>query len=57
MIHRQKAGSKIIELAHRMLKYIPGQGFTYNRFKPLDCDAVLIDEASTIDINLVKDPS
>ena len=39
---------------HRMLKYIPRQGFTYNRFKPLDCDAVLIDEASMIDINLME---
>lgn len=39
---------------HRMLKYNPRDGnFDYNETDPLDVDAVIIDEASMIDINLL----
>ena len=36
---------------HRLLEYIPGKdGFMKNRFNPLEADAVIIDEASMMDI-------
>jgi len=36
---------------HRLLEYIPGkEGFMKNRFNPLEADAVIIDEASMMDI-------
>ena len=38
---------------HRLLKYNPGMGFQCNAFNKLECDAVLIDEASMIDIALM----
>ncbi len=36
---------------HRLLEYIPGkEGFMKNRFNPLEAEAVIIDEASMMDI-------
>lgn len=39
---------------HRLLKYIPKNGgFEYNENKPLECDVLVIDESSMIDIQLM----
>ena len=39
---------------HRMLKFNPRDGgFAFNETTPLDADAVIVDEASMIDINLM----
>ena len=38
---------------HRLLEYSPGDGFRRNASYPLDCDIVVIDEASMIDIFLM----
>ena len=37
---------------HRLLKYNPSQGFTYNESKPLDTNMVILDEGSMVDISL-----
>lgn len=37
---------------HRLLEYKPGYGFTRNRDNPLQCDLVVVDEASMVDIEL-----
>lgn len=38
---------------HRLLRYVPGVGFTINREKPLECDTLIVDESSMIDIQLM----
>ena len=37
---------------HRLLKYNPTQGFTYNESEPLDTNMVILDEGSMVDISL-----
>ena len=37
---------------HRMLQYTPGQGFARNEDNKLKCDAVIVDEASMLDVQL-----
>lgn len=39
---------------HRLLEYIPGEGFTRNDETPLFYDIVIIDEASMVDIPLMS---
>lgn len=39
---------------HRLLEYIPGEGFTRNDENPLFYDIVIIDEASMVDIPLMS---
>lgn len=39
---------------HRLLEYIPGEGFTRNDENPLFYDTVIIDEASMVDIPLMS---
>ena len=39
---------------HRLLEYIPGEGFTRNDENPLIYDIVIIDEASMVDIPLMS---
>ena len=39
---------------HRGLGYIPPNNWTYNKFQPLDCDVVIVDEFSMVDIWLFK---
>lgn len=39
---------------HRGLGYIPPNTWTYNKFQPLDCDIVIVDEFSMVDIWLFK---
>jgi exodeoxyribonuclease V alpha subunit len=43
---------------HRMLEYKPGEGFKKNEDHPLQCDVLIVDEASMLDIvlmyNLIK---
>lgn len=38
---------------HRLLRYVPGLGFTVNRENPLKCDTLIVDESSMIDITLM----
>lgn len=38
---------------HRLLKYIPGKGYTHNKDNPLDCDVLIVDESSMIDMMLM----
>ena len=38
---------------HRLLEYIPGEGFQRNRDNPLICDAVIVDEMSMVDAPLM----
>ncbi|MCC6802427.1 MAG: ATP-dependent RecD-like DNA helicase [Anaerolineae bacterium] len=40
---------------HRLLGYIPGEGFTHDQDDPLDVDMVIVDEASMIDLLLFFD--
>jgi exodeoxyribonuclease V alpha subunit len=37
---------------HRLLEYKPGLGFQRDRHSPLDCDLVIADESSMIDVEL-----
>ena len=39
---------------HRLLSYHPDEGFRKNRHEPLECDVVVVDEASMIDITLMR---
>ena len=39
---------------HRLLKYVPGSGFTFNRDNQLDVDMVILDEGSMVDIELAS---
>jgi len=43
---------------HRMLEYKPGEGFKKNQDHPMNCDVLIVDEASMLDIvltyNMVK---
>ncbi|MBO5828759.1 MAG: AAA family ATPase [Paludibacteraceae bacterium] len=39
---------------HRGLGYIPPNNWTYNKYQPLDCDVVIVDEFSMVDIWLFK---
>ena len=39
---------------HRMLSYHPDEGFRVNKQEPLECDLVVVDEASMIDITLMR---
>lgn len=39
---------------HRLLEYVPGEGFTRNDENPLFYDIVIIDEASMVDIPLMS---
>ena len=38
---------------HRLLEYIPGQGFTRNQENPLTYDILIIDETSMVDVPLM----
>ena len=38
---------------HRLLEYVPGEGFQRNRDNPLFCDAVIVDEMSMVDAPLM----
>ncbi len=38
---------------HRLLEYSPQEGYKRNNTNPLNCDAVLIDEVSMVDITLM----
>ncbi len=40
---------------HRLLGFIPGEGFTYDDDNPLDVDMLIVDEASMIDLLLFHD--
>ncbi len=40
---------------HRMLGYVPGEGFVYDEDQPLDVDMLIVDEASMIDLLLFFD--
>ena len=40
---------------HRLLEYKPPGGFTRNENNPIDADAVVVDEASMLDITLARD--
>ncbi len=37
---------------HRLLEYAPGRGFQRNGNRPLQCDLLVVDEASMVDIQL-----
>ncbi|WP_330386565.1 SF1B family DNA helicase RecD2 [Tindallia californiensis] len=39
---------------HRMLEYKPGEGFQKNKEYPLQCDVLIVDEASMLDIVLTN---
>lgn len=39
---------------HRLLSFHPDDGFRKNRQEPLECDLVVVDEASMIDITLMR---
>ncbi|WP_419604674.1 ATP-dependent RecD-like DNA helicase [Thiolapillus sp.] len=39
---------------HMMLNYNPQQGFMYDAMNPLQCDAVVVDEASMLDTRLMR---
>ena len=38
---------------HRLLEYIPGEGFQRNQDRPLEADAVIVDEMSMVDAPLM----
>ena len=38
---------------HRMLEYKPGEGFKKNEKHPLNCDVLIVDEASMLDVVLM----
>lgn len=40
---------------HRLLEYKPPGGFTRNASNPIDADAVVVDEASMLDISLARE--
>jgi exodeoxyribonuclease V alpha subunit len=39
---------------HRMLGFVPGEGFKYNQGNPLDVDMLIVDEASMLDLLLAN---
>ncbi len=39
---------------HRLLEYAPREGFRRNASAPLDCDLVVVDEASMVDVGLMR---
>ncbi len=39
---------------HRLLEYIPGEGFLRNADDPLYCDMVIVDEMSMVDASLMR---
>lgn len=45
---------KTAKTIHRLLVYTPQSGFTYNKKRPLMGDALIIDEASMIDVSLMR---
>lgn len=49
-----EATGKAAKTIHRLLAYTPQDGFTYNKDHPLAGDALIIDEASMIDIQLMR---
>ena len=49
----QEATGRDAKTIHRLLDYNPSLGFQCNASNPLYCDAVLIDEASMVDISLM----
>ena len=49
----QEATGREAMTIHRLLEYNPAEGFKRCLETPLECDAVLIDEASMIDISLM----
>ncbi|MBE2268701.1 MAG: ATP-dependent RecD-like DNA helicase [Anaerolinea sp.] len=40
---------------HRLLGYVPGEGFVYDEDNPLEIDMLIVDEASMIDLLLFND--
>ena len=38
---------------HRLLEYVPGEGFTRDEDSPLECDMVIMDEVSMVDVPLM----
>lgn len=48
-----EATGKDAQTVHRLLKYSPLEGYKNNGENPLDCDALIIDETSMIDIILM----
>jgi exodeoxyribonuclease V alpha subunit len=49
--HRQSEATTI----HRLLEYKPPGGFTRNASNPINADAVVVDEASMLDISLARE--
>jgi exodeoxyribonuclease V alpha subunit len=47
-----EATEKPAQTIHRMLEYSPSDGWQRNRHDPLDVDAVIVDEASMMDVTL-----
>lgn len=39
---------------HRLLEYNPGSGFRYNENRKLECDVLILDEASMVDVVLME---
>lgn len=37
---------------HRLLEYNPREGFARNRYEPLECQAIILDEFSMVDVDL-----
>jgi exodeoxyribonuclease V alpha subunit len=49
-----EATGKTAKTIHRLLAYNPKDGFTFNKDNPLKGDALIVDEASMIDILLMR---
>lgn len=49
--HQQAQATTI----HRLLEYKPPGGFTRNASNPIDADAVVVDEASMLDVTLARE--
>lgn len=47
-----EATSHPAKTIHRLLEWQPGEGFTRNRRYPLDCDVLVVDESSMLDLVL-----
>ena len=50
----QEATGRDAKTIHRLLEYNPSMGFIRNKNNPLECDVVLVDEVSMLDISLFK---
>lgn len=50
-----EATGRSAQTLHRLLGYVPGEGFSHDEDNPLKLDMLIVDEASMIDLQLFED--